>query len=58
MFKNFNDQGNNNNIKCIDSIIKYIDFESCYYIINLNIILFFLDIIFNDFDYIFLSMYF
>ena len=28
----------NNNIKYIDSIIKYIDFKSINYIINLNII--------------------
>ena len=29
----------NNNIKCVDSIIKYIDFESFYYIINLDVVL-------------------
>ena len=32
----------NNNIKDVDSIIKYIDFESFYYAINLNIVSLFL----------------
>ena len=58
MFESFDDQDNNSNIKCVDLIIKYIDFESCYYIINLDIISSFIDIIFNDFDYIFLLMYY
>ena len=45
----------NSNIKCINSIIKYIGFESIYYAINLNVVSFFM--IFDDFNYIFLSMY-
>ena len=34
------------------SIIKYISFESIYYVFNLNAILFFM--IFSEFDYVFL----
>ena len=43
------------NIKNIDSIIKYIGFESIHYVINLDVVSSFM--IFNNFDYIFLSMY-
>ena len=46
----------NSNIKYVDSTIKYIDFESFYYVINLDVVLSFM--VFNDFDYVFLSMYF
>ena len=45
----------NSNIKCVDSTIKYIGFESIHYIINLNVVLSF--IVFSDFDYMFLSMH-
>ena len=45
----------NSNIKCVDLIIKCINFESFYYAINLNIISF--SMVFSNFDYMFLSMY-
>ena len=45
----------NSNIKCVDSTIKCISFESFHYAINLNVVLFFM--VFNDFDYMFISMY-
>ena len=45
----------NSNIKCVDSTIKCIGFESFHYVINLNVVLLFVG--FNDFDYMFLSMY-
>ena len=45
----------NNNIKCVGSTIKYIGFESIHYVINLGVISSF--IVFNDFDYMFLSNY-
>ena len=45
----------NSNSKCVDSIIKDIDFESIHYIINLDAVSSFM--VFNDFDYIFLLMY-
>ena len=45
----------NSNIKYLDLTIKYIDFESFYYVINLNVVLFF--VVFSDFDYKFPSMY-
>ena len=37
----------NNNIKCVDSTIKCIDFESILYTINLNVVSF---SVFSDFD--------
>ena len=43
----------NSNIKCIDSTIKYIGFESFYYVINLDVVSPF--IVFSGFDFIFLS---
>ena len=43
----------NSNIKCIDLIIKYIDFESYHYAINLDVVSSF--VVFSDFDYMFLS---
>ena len=45
----------NNNIKCVDSTITYIGFESFHYAINLNVVLSF--VVFNNFDFMFLSMY-
>ena len=45
----------NSNIKCIDSTIKCIGFESFHYVINLDVISSFM--VFSDFDYMFLSMY-
>ena len=42
---------NNSNFKCVNSIIKYIGFESFYYTINLDIVSSF--VIFNDFSSIF-----
>ena len=45
----------NNNIICVDSTIKYIDFESFYYVINLDVISSY--IVFSDIDSVFLSMY-
>ena len=45
----------NNNIKYVDSNIKYICFKLIHYAINMDIVLFFM--IFNDFDYMFISMY-
>ena len=44
----------NNNIKCIDSTIKYIVFESIHYVINLNVVSF----VFSDFNSMLLSMYY
>ena len=41
----------NNNIKCVDSTIKY-NFKSSHYAINLNIVSFFF--VYSDFDSIFL----
>ena len=46
----------NSNIKYVGSIINYRSFESIHYIINLDIISSF--IIFRDFNYIFLWMYY
>ena len=40
----------------IGSNIKCIDFESIHYVINLDVVSSFM--VFNDFDYIFLSMYY
>ena len=45
----------NSNIKSEDSTIKYIDFKSFHYAINLDVVLSFM--VFNDFDFMFLSMY-
>ena len=46
----------NNNVKCVDSTIKCLGFESFYYVINLNVVSSF--VIFSNFDYIFLLMYY
>ena len=45
----------NSNIKCLNLTIKYIGFESFSYTVNLNIVSSFE--VFNDFDYIFISIY-
>ena len=45
----------NSNIKYIDSTIKCIDFKLFHYVINLDAVSSY--VVFNDFDYIFLSMY-
>ena len=42
----------NSNIKCVDSTIKCIGFESFHYTINIDVISSFM--VFNDFDFIFL----
>ena len=57
MIQNWNKRyySDNSNIKYENSIIKCIDFESFYYAINLNNVLFF--VVFNKFDFIFLLMY-
>ena len=46
----------NSNIKYLCSIIKYVSFEPIYYTINLYVIS--CSIVFNNFDYMFLSMYY
>ena len=46
----------NSNIICVDSTIKCIDFELFHYAINLNVISSYM--VFSDFDYMFLSMYY
>ena len=46
----------NSNIKYIDITIKYVGFKRIHYAINLDVISFFM--IFSDFGYIFMSMYF
>ena len=46
----------NNNIKYVGSTIKLIDFEFIHCAINLDVVLFFK--VFNDFDYMFQSMYY
>ena len=45
----------NSNIKCIDSTIKCIDFESFHYVISIDVVSSFM--VFSDFDYTFLSIY-
>ena len=57
MLKNLNERycSHNSNIKYVDSIIKYIDFESFHYGFRLNVVLSFM--VFNGFDFMFLSMY-
>ena len=58
MLQNWSQRYSNHksNIKCVDSTIKCIGFESFHYAINLDDILSF--VVFNDFDSMFLSMYF
>ena len=46
----------NSNIKCVESIIKYIDFESINHVINLDPISSFM--IFNDFYFMFILIYY
>ena len=43
------------NIKCVDSTIKRIDFESFHYAINLNVVSSF--VVFSDFNFIFILIY-
>ena len=43
------------NIKCVGSTIKYIGFEPINYAINLDVVSSYK--VFNDFDFMFLSMY-
>ena len=45
----------NNSIKCVDSTIKCIDFESIHYAINLDVVSSLM--VFSDFDFLFLLMY-
>ena len=45
----------NSNIKYISSIINCLGFKPIHYAINLDVVSFFM--IFNDFDFIFLSIY-
>ena len=58
MLENWNHRysSHNSNTKYVGSIINDISFELIHYAINLDIDLFF--IIFSDFDFIFLSMYY
>ena len=44
------------NIKCVGSTIQFINFESIYYVINMDVVSSFM--VFSDFDYMFLSMYY
>ena len=46
----------NSNVKYIDSTIKYKDFELFRYTINFDVVSLF--IVFNNFNFIFLSIYF
>ena len=46
----------NSNIKCVDLTIKYIVFEFIHYTIKFDVVSFF--IVFNDFDYVFISIYY
>ena len=46
---------NDSNIKCVSSIIKFIDFESIQYVINLDVVS--SSMVFNDFDFMFLSIF-
>ena len=39
----------NSNIKCVGSTIKYTNFDSIHYVINLDVVSSFM--VFNDFDY-------
>ena len=45
----------NNNIICVDSTINCIGFEPIHYTVNLDVVS--SPMIFNDFDFMFLSMY-
>ena len=53
---NYKHSSHNGNIKCVGSIIKCIDFESIYHAINFDAISSFM--VFSDFDYMFISMYY
>ena len=44
----------NSNIKCVDLIIKCISFESFSYVINLDVVSYF--VVFSNFDFMFLSL--
>ena len=57
MLQNWNNRysSNNSNIKYIGSTIKCIAFESIHYAINLDVVSSF--VVFNDFDFMFLSIY-
>ena len=57
MLQNLNHRyyGQNSNIQCVDSTIKYISFEPIHYAINLDVVL--SSLVFSDFDFMFLSMY-
>ena len=46
----------NSNFKCIDSTINCIHFEAIHYAINLDVVS--ISMVFSDFDYIFLLMYY
>ena len=46
----------NNNIKHVNSTIKFIGFESFYYVIDLNVVSLF--VVFNNFYYMFISIYY
>ena len=55
MLQNLNHRyfSHNTNIKYVRSTIKCISFDPIYYVINLNVVLFFM--IFSDFDSMFLA---
>ena len=57
MLQNWSNMYSNHssNIKCVGTTIKYIDFESIHYTLNLDDVSSF--IVYNDFDYMFLSIY-
>ena len=46
----------NSNIKCVDLAIKCINFEWFHYAINLDVVSSF--VVFSDFDYMFLLIYY
>ena len=46
----------NSNMKCVDSTMEYIGFESFHYAINLDVVSSFM--VFIGFDYMFLTMYY
>ena len=49
------DYSRSSNIKCVDSIIKCINFKSIHCTINLYVILLFM--VFSEFDYMFILIY-
>ena len=52
---NYRYYSNDSKIKCVSSTILYIGFDLIQYVINLDVVSF--SMVFNDFDFMFLSMY-